>query len=206
MKYFLLSLGLLFSVTSVSFAAEFRAIDSADSDNPILQNLLGSSDDFTLLLGAPEANGSVTVGQLKLHIKQLVAAGEIIGEQKAGRQTAEKVRKAELEANRAGRLALALEFDPNFKYNASTPSQKASECICNIINNIRFQAREEGFNLALSTVRESNTQQDLEDEKVAILNVFNTKYSGWHIVGAGTVGVAGALIASRYGYVPGLKL
>ena len=204
MKYFLLSLGLFFSVTSVSFAAEFRAIDSADSDNPILQNLLGSSDDFTLLLGAPEANGSVTVGQLNKYIKQLVAAGEITGEQKAGRQTAEKVRKAELEANRAGRLALALEFDPNFKYNASTPSGKASECIHNIIK--KNQSHLPAEVVVAAVVGESNTQQEQKDEKVAILNVFNKRYSGWHIVGAGTVGFAGALIASRYGYVPGLKL
>ena len=185
MKYFLLSLGLFFSVTSVSFAAEFRAIDSADSDNPILQNLLGSSDDFTLLLGAPEANGSVTVGQLNKYIKQLVAAGEITGEQKAGRQTAEKVRKAELEANRAGRLALALEFDPNFKYNASTPSGKASECIHNIIK--KNQSHLPAEVVVAAVVGESNTQQEQKDEKVAILNVFNKRYSGWHIVGAGTV-------------------
>ncbi len=194
----------MFSVASVSFAAEFNQMDSIDSDNRILQNLLNSPNDSALVLDGSQTDSSVTVGQLNEYIKQLVAAGEITGEQKAGRQTAEKVRKAELEANRAGRLALALEFDPNFKYNASTPSGKASECIHNIIK--KNQSHLSAEVVVAAVVGESNTQQDLEYEKVASLNVFNKKYSGWHVAGAGTVGFVGALIATRYGYVPGLKL
>jgi hypothetical protein len=130
MKYsFFFSLCLLFSVTSFLYSAEEEQLpvslrDGGGTDlvevfqfKGTVESLLTEDEKQTVLLGPGTSGQTLTIGQLSKYVKGLVVGSKCAGKQEglleAGKETAEKVRGAEVEGLRLAYANIARRLYPN---------------------------------------------------------------------------------------------